>query len=376
MVLKMNIKRKLATIRTIKKIQSIEGADNIELAFIDGWQCVINKRDNIQENDLVIYCEIDSIMPEREEFEFLRKNKFKVKTIRLRGQISQGIVFPISLLQKFLKPDEYMNIVDGSDVTEVLGVTKYEPPMNIRFPGGGGFFPRGNFPAKMIKSDEERIQNLVNEIKQYASLNIPFVVSEKLDGTSETCAILNDGFHVCSRNLDLKEYDEQYFKEGDEVRVIENIERKRNFYWKTAIDLNIENKMREYCNAHGINELAIQGELIGEGIQKNLYKIKGHTIKFFTVFNIDEQRYFTHNEMVAFFREIGLEMVPIIDENFHLLDSSIEELIDLADGPSILNINQAREGLVFRSREYIPKAPFGKISFKVISNKFLLKHEG
>ena len=112
--------RKLASIREIKEIRPVENADAIEVTIVDGWECVVKKSENFKVGDKIVYIEIDSIVPERPEFEFLRERKFRVRTIKLRKQISQGLVLPLSIL-----PQGRYELED--DVTEVLGIKKYDP---------------------------------------------------------------------------------------------------------------------------------------------------------------------------------------------------------------------------------------------------------
>lgn len=341
------MERKLATIRKISNIRPIIDADNIELAKIDGWQVVIAKKDNFKVGDLCIYCEIDSVLPDIPVFEFLRSKKFRIKTVKLRGELSQGIVFPISLLSEF----SYFGLIDeGTDVTDVLGIIKYEPPIPAELSG----VIKGNFPALIPKTDEERCQNILGMLDKYKNQEIEFVATEKLDGTSVTYAIINNEFNVCSRNLNL---------EKDE----------KNTIWKFAIENDIENKLRKYIGEDSIS-IAIQGELIGEGIQKNNYNIKGHKVYFFNVFDIDKQRYLDFVESKNLLDYLGLNMVPVFLSKFYLQDITIEDLIKLADGNSQLNVNSKREGIVFKSK-YSINYPYGKVSFKVISNKYLLKNE-
>lgn len=189
--------RKLATIEKIKNIRPIEGADRIEQATIRGWNVVIEKN-KYKENDLVIYCEIDSLLPERPEFEFLASKKYRIKTTKFRGQVSQGIAFPIGILEsvgKFQsvsgdprwetlllldKPlengDTAIPIVPGEDLTEALGITKYEEPI----PACLGGIAKGKFPSHSIKTDEERIQNLTDLWPEYQKYK--WIATEKLDG--------------------------------------------------------------------------------------------------------------------------------------------------------------------------------------------------
>lgn len=358
------MKRKLATIRKINNIVPIEGADAIELAKVDGWQVVV-KKDEFQVGDLCIYCEIDSVLPEREEFEFLRSKKFRIKTIKLKGQLSQGIIFPLSII-----PIEVLANMDGIfdeglDLTDPLGITKYEPPIPAQLAGTA----RGNFPGVIPKTDEERCQNLVKEILDYSIQFVPFVVTEKLDGSSSTFAIINDEFHVCSRNLDLKEFDDT---------LGERTTQSKNTLWRVARELDIENKLRDYCKSKNIKQIAIQGELIGEGIQGNKYKLKGQTVKFFNGFDINRQMYLSHIQLMDLLVTCGLESVPIIYHDYyidpHLVREDFDSFLKIADGKSVLNPNQRREGLVFKAN-LTYDSNYGKKSFKIISNEFLLKDE-
>ena len=343
----METLRKLATIRKIAELRPIEGADKIELAIVDGWQVVVAKDVEHKVGNKVVYCEIDSFLPIREEFEFLRKSSYKkmgdqegfrLKTIKLRGQVSQGLILPIHVLpitQFALGHD----LPEGLDVTEMLGIVKYEPPIPAELAGK----VKGGFPYFLRKTDEERIQNLVKEYEEYKRLGCKFYVTEKLDGSSATFYYKDGIFGVCSRNLEL-------------------LETENNTFWKVARELDLENKLRK----HGVN-ISIQGELIGESVQGNLYKLKGQTVKFFNLFDIDSQEYYSLESFKKTLKELALTTVPILETSFKLPET-INELLLMANGKSELNSNLDREGLVIRSFDR-------KISFKVISNNFLLNHE-
>ena len=335
------MERKLASIRRISEIQEIPGADLIELALVDGWKVVVAKEVGHKVDDLVVYCEIDSFLPIREEFEFLRKSSYKkmgdqegfrLKTIKLRGQVSQGLILPMSVFA--LYPS---NPTEGDDVTEALDIVKYEPPIPAELAGK----VKGLFPSFIRKTDEERIQNLASEYEEMKKHT--YYVTEKLDGSSATFYINNGEFGVCSRNLEL-------------------LETEGNTFWKVARELDLENKLKEY----GVN-LSIQGELIGESVQGNPYKIKGQTVRFFNLFDIDLQVYHSLSVFKETMKVLGLETVPVLETHFHLPET-IDELLTMADSKSVLNSNFDREGIVIRSLDR-------KISFKVISNKFLLKNE-
>jgi len=361
------MERKLASIRRISDIQEIPGADLIELALVDGWKVVVAKDVGHKVGNLVVYCEIDSFLPIKEEFEFLRKSSYKkmgdqegfrLRTVKLRGQVSQGLILPISVFGAYgyrmsedllnenpalepnksvISPSEMIELVVGNDVTEVLGIVKYEPPIPAELAGK----VKGLFPSFIRKTDEERIQNLASEYEEMKKHT--YYETEKLDGSSATFFYNNGEFGVCSRNLEL-------------------LETEGNTFWKVARELDLENKMREY----GMN-ISFQGELIGEGVQGNPYKIKGQTVRFFNLFDIDLQVYHSLPVFKETMKELGLETVPVLNTNFKLPDT-IDELLKMADGKSELNPNFDREGIVIRSLDR-------KISFKVISNKFLLKHE-
>ena len=374
------MERKLATIQKIREIRPIEGADAIELAIINNWQVVVAKNVGHKVGDWVVYCEIDSFLPVREEFEFLRKSSFKkmgdqegfrLKTIRLRGQISQGLVLPISVLegpdemkigiskqpwgdQLQLGPyDNALVIEEGADVSEMLGIVKYEPPIPAQLAGK----VKGYFPSFIRKTDEERVQNLTKEYEGWK--NEKFYVTEKLDGSSATFYIKDGVFGVCSRNLELAEPEEEFVP--GMVMCEDGVERPKqeNSFWKAAREMQIKAKLEKV----GYN-LCLQGELIGEGIQKNPYKIKGQTVKFFNAFNIDTQEYLSFNEFTQLMAELSLPTVPILETDF-TLPNTIDQLLQYAEAKAVLNPSFDREGVVIRSHDR-------KISFKAISNKFLL----
>ena len=343
------MERKLASIRKIIDLSPIEGADKIELATIDGWKVVVAKDVNHKVGDLIVYCEVDSFLPVREEFEFLRKTSFKkmgeqegfrLKTIRLRGQISQGLIVPLDVLLKHGVSSD--DVFEGLDVTGTLGVVKYEPPIPAELSGKA----KGLFPSFIRKTDEERIQNLASDYEKFRAKNKlggKFYVTEKLDGSSSTFYVKDEVFSVCSRNLEL-------------------IETEGNTFWKVARELDLEGKLRTL----GFN-VCLQGELIGEGVQGNPYKLKGQTVRFFNGFNIDTQENIPFLEFVEIIQKLGLKTVPILEFDFDL-PNSIDNMLEYAESPSSLNTNFSREGVVVRSYDRT-------ISFKSISNKFLLNEK-
>lgn len=380
------MERKLASIQRVAKILPIPDADAIEIAQINSWKVVV-KKGEFKEGELCVYFEIDSFLPIEKEFEFLRKSSYKkmgdqegfrLKTIRLRQQLSQGLCLPLSILEKGdemkigiskqpwgdqlqLGPyDDAIVIEEGTDLTAYLCVSKYEPPIPASLAGK----VKGGFPGFLRKTDEERCQNLTTQwegMKEHK-----YFVTEKLDGSSATYYFRDGIFGVCSRNLELADPGE--FEPGV-VMCEDGIERpkKENTFWKVAKELFIQEKLGTLDENY-----AIQSELVGEGVQGNPYKIKGHTIRIFNVFNIDTQEYLGLDEMEEFLRKINidnhpLELVPVLDRDYKLPDT-IEEILSQADGKSVLHKDTDREGIVIRNHDK-------SVSFKAISNTFLLKEK-
>ena len=342
--------RKLATIRKIAAIESIEGADAIEVAVVDGWKVVV-KKGEFAVDSLAVYIEIDSwvsndIAPflskgkEPREYEGIKGER--LRTVKLRGQISQGLLLPISLIESMGPNNDVgfsceVRIEEGFDMTEALGIIKWERPMNAQLAG----MARGNFPALVPKTDQKRIQNLTRSFEQYQQDT--WSITEKLDGSSCTFYLDEDVFHVCSRNLDLKE---------DEA----------NSFWKVARKFNIEDIMRR----NFMKGMAIQGEMIGEGIQGNQYKVQ-LDFRVYDMYNVHTGQYLLPMQLKAACEKLGLKHVPILDENASIKDHTIQSLLQYAEGKSLLN-GSNREGVVFRSNTQ------HDLSWKVISNSWLIKN--
>lgn len=350
--------RKLATLRRIAEVKPIEGADLIEAFRVDGWW-VVDKKGAYRVNDVAIYCEVDSWVP-HEIAPFLSKGKEprvfegvsgeRLRTVRLKGQLSQGLllnphhisgVIPVYYnnsdryaVRTYSDMDAFVEYAEGSDVSDLLNIKKWEPFIPAQLAGQIS----GNFPQEIPKTDQERVQN----IHHHKYVGEMYEVTEKLHGSSCTFYLDNDDvFHVCSRNWDLK---------PDE----------NNAYWKAAIKYNVESEMKRL----GLNGYAIQGELCGEGINGNNYKL---ALDFF-VFDIYivGEGYSSPYSRHYLVEKLGLKHVPIVDHAHHLLDSK-EELLRKADGQSHI-ADCKREGYVYKSHLT------GK-SFKTVSNAWLLKYE-
>lgn len=341
--------RKLATIRVISQLKPIKGADLIEVAVIDGWEVVI-KKGEFNVGDLCVYFEIDSWIP-TELAPFLSKGKEprvyrgvkgeRLKTIKLKGQISQGLVLPIGILGMDYVGDEL-----NYDVTELLNILKWEPEIPAQLAGK----LEGNFPSYIPKTDQERIQNYIRnmplEVNQWE-------VTEKLDGSSMTVYRARDiakmdGGHrmgVCSRNYELK------------------LEDTTNAFVATALKLQLFDKL----HAYNLN-VALQGELIGPGIQKNPYGLSELEYYIYDIFDIDKQRYYLPAERQSLCESIGLKHVPVFANYETDSRTTVSELLTFAEGQSNLNPRTQREGLVFKN-------VINNESFKAISNAWLLKND-
>ena len=326
--------RKLASIQRIKALEPIPDADSIENATVLGWQLVV-KKGEFQVGDLCVYCEVDCLLPDRPEFEFLKNRGSRIRTIRLRGQVSQGICFPLSILPAGTPIEEDL------EVTELLDIVKFEPPIPACLAG----IQKGEFPSFIPKTDETRVQTLQARLDEYEGQ--PFFITEKLDGSSVTYFIRDGEFGVCSRNMEL-EFSEE------------------NSLWKVAIEQDIEAKLRSLGG-----NIAIQGELIGEGVQGNKYKLRGQHAYFFNFFDINAYHYADFEEFKTLFKTLDLKTVPILEQDF-VLYKDINKLVEYSRGHSTL-YKVHREGLVLRAMDSVGRN--NRVSFKVINPDFLLKYE-
>ena len=357
--------RRLAHIETIREVIPHNNADNLEIVKVLGWTlCVL--RGQFQAGEQVVFVEPDAILPEgKPEWEFMRTRHFKVKTIKLRGVISQGLVFKLSICGKAFEDSFWGSDTReavGEDVTELLGITKYQPYIPAQLAGT----VKGSFPDFLHKTDEMRIQAVPELLEKHQGKK--FYVTEKLDGSSMTVYLNNGEFGVCSRNQDLKE------TEG-------------NAYWKVVRTEGIEEEMR-YLAADpksGLKNFAVQGELVGPGVQGNKYKLQSLGFYIFNVFNIDTRRYIDlkpiqgpHENFYVFdfIVESGFfAHVPLLTIDY-LLPKTIEELVEFSKGKSLLNKDTHREGIVLRPLvEEFSEELRGRLSFKCINPEFLLKYE-
>lgn len=339
--------RQLASIQKIAEIRQIEGADKIVKVRVKDWW-IVTQKDSFKEGDWCVFYEIDSFLPIEPLYNFLLKGSkpkkmlvdgveregIRLKTIKLRGQLSQGLVLPLAEVLPTVN-EKYDGPIEGLEVSELLNVIKYEAPIPADLQGK----VLGSFPSFIPKTDEERIQNM-------AEVLCGWYVTEKLDGTSVTFYKHDGHFGVCSRNQEL-------------------LETPGNTQWKIARELGLPDKLPD--------NFAVQGELVGEKIQGNPLKITGQKVYFFNAYNIATGAYLPYKDLIVFCVERNLTTVPVLDPDFNL-PKTTEELLKCADGKSQINPEVLREGIVVR-----PKAELTykgqRLSFKAISNEYLLKND-
>lgn len=349
--------RKLASIAEITHIKPIDGADAIECAVVNGGWPVVVKKGEYKVGDLAIYLEIDSWVS-HELAPFLSKGQEpreyngvkgeRLRTVKLRGQISQGLLLPKTILdEKGLWPLAGNPV--GHDLTNQMGIQKWEPRIPSQLQG----VMKGNFPIFLPKTDQERCQNLRKEIFE-TFLGEFYEVTTKLDGSSMTVYVKDGEVGVCSRNIDL-------------------IETEGNSFWKAAREQNIIEALLEVSASKG-EEYSIQGELIGEGIQGNPEKLTGQRFYLFDIYSITEDRYLSPSERYSILDKLNMngasiEHVPVVNGVMNVTGhfGTIDELLEFAEGQS-LNPQTKREGVVFKSLG-------SDFTFKAIANSYLLKHK-
>ena len=328
--------RKLASVQRVAALDPIPGADSIERATVMGWGVVV-KRGDFKVGDRCVFFEIDSLLPADAPWaQFMKPRGFRVKTVKLRGCLSQGLALRTDILSSTHELED--------DVTDELGVSKYEPPLPESHEIAGVF------PGYVPKTDEIRLQSalgLLDEIKER-----PFYVSMKLDGKSGTFIKKDGQLIVCGRNWSIKE--------GD------------NSYWRVA---------HRYDLASLPEGFAVQGEVCGPKIQKNRLGLDADDLFVFNVYDICRGRYLDYNDFVLFCVKHGLKTVPIMYEMDPLGEDkefpfTLERFLALAEGfyPGTQN---RREGIVVRPLIERASNFLGgsRLSFKVISNSYLLNDE-
>jgi RNA ligase (TIGR02306 family) len=338
--------RKLASIQIISDLQPIVGADAIFAAKVLGWTLVVKKTE-FSIGDKCVFFEIDSILPIADWNAHLRKGSeahkpLRVRTIKLRGTISQGVALPTTLL-----PEGTYEV--GQDVTEVIGVQKWEPYIPAELNGK----VKGTRPSWIPKTDETRLQSEPELLLELRTLNCGLIGTMKMDGSSITCYLRQGEFGVCSRNMEL-------------------IETPGNAFWKAVRENYVEERMR---SAFPNGDYAIQGELCGPGLNGNRVGLGGLAIYFFNLYDIQNVVYCSRDQLEKFIKNSGLNIVPRVYTIGVEAGVTVAEFVKLATDLNYPNGNPA-EGIVWRpSEEKYSNILKGRLSFKTISERFLLAYK-
>jgi len=351
------MERKLASIQRVLSVVPIETkdgvpADNIQEITVLGWKLVA-KKGQFKVGDLCVYFELDSTLDPNLEWVqhnalFLTKSNFRIKTMKLNNMrvldtdgdlvpvISQGLALPLDILENLC---DNSVLEEGQDVTQILGVTKYEAP--IKFFAGD---MAGSFPAFIPKTDETRIQSVPDVLKELS--NKPYYITLKVDGSSLTAWWDSEnGLRVASRNFERK-------NDG-------------NVYWQAALRYKLDEVLKDKPN------IAIQGEVVGKSIQGNLLGIEDIDLYVFNIFNIETGQYFDMYEMVEFCSNNNLQMVEILEVGVNF-SYTLPELEEYCKGNYDFTTNP-REGIVVRStKNMYSKWLLGRLSFKCINVDYLL----
>lgn len=372
--------RVLARVVRIDDVKTHPNADSLDLALVGGWQCVI-KRGEYQAGDLAIYIEVDSMVPvDNPIFEFLRgrnmeerdgKEYSRIKTMKLRKELSQGLIVPVHAAGS---PEPKVD----EDVTDRMGILKYVKPSEQAAINGGNKGDRTGtsklgFPNFIPKTDQARVQNIKMAYENAYTKGEKFEVTFKLDGSSLTIWHKDGDTGVASRNVGFRLEDEKigfftavknFFKGHGWKRVIK---KDSNHFTAMAEELDLGKRLREF----GLN-IALQGELVAPNIQGNFEGVDKPEYFVYDIYNISESRYYLPEERLATLNTLNskggmkIKHVPVYLWNVGV-PAEMESVIKMASGESALN-GKYREGLVFKSMSR-------DFSFKVISNEYLLKEE-
>jgi len=372
--------RALAYVEIVKSLKPIAEADRIECAEVLGWELIV-KKNEFKVGDLAVYFEVDSILPEYPPFEFLRPKKFRIKTLKLKNQISQGLLLPLSVIKEIDPTFNMSKIKVGLDLTETLKVIKYDPealdeknePEPVKKTWWEkkfsyfkwklfGFKPTKSidFPSYVPKSDEIRVQKMGSTLEIESGQSA--YISEKLEGSSSTFCYKQTGnwiaklfgngytYQVCSRNRIVYDSNKNNFVPTD-----------NNFMF-------LSNKYKLLDKMKKLNRnLAIQGECIGPKVQGNIYRLSELELRVFLIFDIDKQEYLSLPEMLELCNQLGLQTVPILDTN-HIIKNDIKYYVELAKINSTIKKDILAEGIVVRLNNK-------NVSFKSINLNYLLRKD-
>lgn len=386
----INNKRALAYTARCGVIKPIEGADNIELMAVNGWHVII-KKGEFKEGDMCVYFEIDSKLPARDWSEFMVKKGYKVKTMKLNkfGVVSQGLALPINVFGINIPEEENIDLTDKLEVVYSVEednkrkaeIDKYDkmrqrhPELfkknklvkwlfartwgrKILFIFLGKKKDKRGWPAWVVKTDEERCQNLPH---LFPGDDTEWIVTEKIDGTSTTFTMKGKkrDFYICSRNVVFDKPEKECYYET-------------NVYIEMAEKYNIKAVLEEFLNDHkDLDFVTLQGETYGNGVQNRDYSTTEHAFMAFNLilgYKNGEVERLNPIMMTKVLSNYDIPCVPIVNECY-TLPATCEELLDYAASETSRLDGGMREGIVLRTKD-------GKQSFKAVSNEFLLKYHG
>lgn len=347
----------LATISTIQDIRPIEGKDRIVLATVENYHSIVQK-DQFAIGDRVIYIYYDAILPEKPEYEFLRKRcwsdkykGFRIRPMKMGGEVSEGLVMPLSILPGSEK------LALGTVVTKQLGIRRYDPEESAPVINSGrkwwlkyrlvralftalGIGKPGKakgYPAQLPKSDEENIEKVWDRVKV---CNDEFIITEKMEGCAAMYLVDRKGkVHSYSHNWEVG---------------------KAGVWADVATSLEMERKLRAVTKAFG-KRVAIQGEICGPGIQKNIYRFPSHRFFLYGAYFVDDGKRLPYSDLEKIASITGLEMVPFIRRD-HMMDS-VDWILADCEGSSVFGEDIPREGLVWRTED-------GSVHFKAKSRSY------
>lgn len=393
--------RRLVNIRKVNAVNPIPGADAIEVATVDSWEVVIKKGEFV-EGDYCVFFEIDSFLPAADpRFAFLARNgtkmdeanveRIRLKTIRLRKQLSQGLALSTAIFEKeieeiFSTTGETLETLEDNryGIQQFLNVTKYERPEDRSSNGGAGRAKTaGDFPHFVRKTDADRLQNCYNKLKDKMR-HVAFRPTLKLEGSSTTIAFVSD------ENLYFQKLDDIKYEYNPETQELEEVGRipypfsdengqvivcSRNLalkydessaFWKGVHNTQMHVKLREYCEMYS-RQLAIQCELLGPGVQGNYENLEEHTLYAFHIWDIDNQCYLDDAEFYDICNHMQVQTAPVFPvEAVFLKYSTFDEFLTASRIPSINN--PVAEGIVYKSTT---KVNGQTVMFKVINTQYL-----
>ena len=349
--------RALASIQRVEAIENHNKADSLELVTILGWQ-IITRKGEVKTGSKVIYCEIDSMLPVEATWlpvavkdrivKEQTKNFYRIKTIKLRGELSQGLIVPIvDTLPKDDSIENWEELEVGYNVTSLLKIEKYEPQV---LTGDYCLYATArstdNFPISLVnKTDEPRVQSNPKLFKALEGKS--YYMTIKLDGTSVTYLMDPETgeLMVCSRNM--------IRKRPENLKVCP--------YWYIANKYDIEKKLKK------VPHVAIQGEICGPNIQHNLLGLKDLELFVFNVIDTRDRSKLSFYEMITICDEVlSVPRVPIEEVGDEFRCENIKVLLRKAVG-TYNGTKNPREGLVVRNIDQT-------ISFKAINDEYLLKY--